>query len=146
MANGVAVREMPGTARGTARRRPLVLLGAAAAVLSAAALAVGGVQGFPWSKGGQTVEISLVARNLKFNETNPRIEIRRGEILQLALTNAEPAGIAHDLVIAGPGGWTSKPIAPGETEVLTFKPSQAGVYHYSCSFHPRLMDGEIVVR
>lgn len=146
MGNGVAVGEVPGTARPAWRRRPLALLGLAAAILSAAALALGGVRGFPWLQGGETLEVSLVARDLKFNGTNPRIEIRRGDTLRLVLKNAEPAGIAHDLVIAGPGGLTSKRLGPGETEVISFTPSQAGVYHYSCSLHPRLMDGEIVVQ
>lgn len=146
MAKGVGIPEVPRPARGAGGRRRLLLLGAAAAILGAAALALGAAQGLPWLSSGQTVEVALVARNLKFNETNPQIEVRRGDTVRLAVRNAEPAGIAHDLVIAGPGGLISKAIAPGETQVLTFRPSHAGVYHYSCSLHPGLMDGKIIVR
>ncbi len=146
MANGVAAPKMLAAARHAGRRRPLMLLGAGALVLSAVAFGLAMAQGLPWLRGGQTVEVALVARNMKFNETNPRIEVRLGDTLRLAVENDEPARIAHDLVIAGPGGLTSRPIGPGETQVLTFKPSEPGVYHYSCSLHPRLMDGEIVVR
>jgi len=146
MANGVAVPEMLAAARHAGRRRPLVVLGAGALILSAVALGLGMAQGVPWLQGGQTVEVALVARNMKFNETNPRIAVRLGDTLRLAVQNDEPAGIAHDLIIAGPGGLTSRHIRPGESQVLTFRPSTPGVYHYSCSLHPRLMDGEIVVR
>jgi len=146
MASGVAVQKMAGIARGTGLRRPVVLLGAVTAVLAAAAVVVGMAQGWPALNGGRTVEIALVAQGLKFNGTNPPLEVRRGDSLRLVVRNAEPAGIAHDVIISGPGGLKSKPIAPGETQVLSFKPSQAGVYHYSCSLHPGLMDGRLVVR
>jgi plastocyanin len=92
------------------------------------------------------VEVALIAQGLKFNDTNPPLEVRRGETLRLLIRNAEPGGIAHDLVITGPGGLKSQPIPPGETQVVTFKPSQSGIYHYSCSLHPGLMDGRLIVR
>lgn len=146
MANGVAAQEMAGMAMGPRRRRHVVLLGVAAAFLVATAVALGTAQGLPWINGGRTVEVVLVAQGLKFNGTNPPLEVRRGDRLRLVVRNAEPAGIPHDVIISGPGGLRSKPIVPGETQVLTFKPSQAGVYHYSCSLHPGLMDGRLIVR
>ena len=145
MAIGIAAPEMTDSARGS-WRHPRVLLGAGAAILTAAALVLGVTQGMPSLSGGRTVEIALVAKDLKFNGTNPPLEIRRGDSLRLVVRNAEPAGIAHDVIISGPGGLRSKPIAPGETQVLSFKPSQAGVYHYSCSLHPGLMDGRLIVQ
>jgi len=146
MANGVAAQEMAAIARGIGRRRPVVLLGAAAAVLAAAAVVLGMAHGLPALNGGRTVEIALVAKNLKFNDTNPPLEVRRGDSLRLVVRNAEPTGITHDVIISGPGGLRTTPIVPGETQVLTFKPSHAGVYHYSCSLHPGLMDGRLIVR
>jgi len=147
MGNGLAVHEaMSGLPSAAARRRSSVRLAAVAGALVAVGAILGATWSVSWFQGGQTIEVAMVARHLKFNQTNPRIEMKLGDILKLALTNAEPAGIPHDLVIAGPAGITSQPLAPGETQVLTFKPSQPGVYHYSCSLHPRLMDGAIVVR
>jgi plastocyanin len=133
-------------ASGAEKWRPIVLLGAAAAVLAAVGLVLGVAQGLPFLNGGRTLEVSLVAKQLKFNGNNPPLEARRGDTLRVVLRNDEAAGIPHDLVISGPGGLKSQPVAPGETQTVTFRASQTGVYHYSCSLHPGLMDGRLIVR
>lgn len=142
----LAVGVMPRIRRIARRRRSLLFLAVAGLGLSAGALVLGGVSRFAGPHRGETAEISLVAQNLRFNETNPPIEMRLGDTLRLVVTNAEAGGIAHDLIIAGPAGLTTNRLQPGETQMVTFAPSRPGVYHYSCSLHPRLMDGQIVVR
>jgi plastocyanin domain-containing protein len=88
----------------------------------------------------------LQARAGKFNEVNPTLEVRRGVPVELTVRNQEPGAILHDFVLVGLGVRTPKPLQPGEVSVLRFTPSQAGVFAYTCSLHPGLMDGRLIVR
>ena len=96
--------------------------------------------------------IVLVARDMAFYlETpggeplaNPTLAVRAGERIEIVLRNEDP-GMHHDLVVEA---WSlhSDPVAFGEmTRVRLEVPDAAGETDYLCSFHPRMMRGEILV-
>lgn len=91
-------------------------------------------------------EVLLVAKGVRFNDVNPPIPLRVGETVQLVVRNDEPPGVAHDLVITGPKGKASAIVKPGESQSIVFSADREGIYSYSCSLHPGLMHGQIIVR
>lgn len=93
-----------------------------------------------------TREVLLVAKGVRFNEVNPPILLRQGEAVRLIVRNEEPPGIAHDFVITGPKGKASAILKPGESQSVLFSADREGIYSYSCSLHPGLMHGQIIVR
>ncbi|MBI4641972.1 MAG: cupredoxin domain-containing protein [Candidatus Tectomicrobia bacterium] len=91
-------------------------------------------------------EITLVAKNTRFNETNPIVVLHRGDQVQMTIRNDEPPGTPHNLFIAGLDVKTSKILQPGESETITFTPNRQGTFTYSCLLHPGMMDGQVVVQ
>lgn len=92
-----------------------------------------------------THEITLVARDLKFNEQNPSFTWRVGERVRLTVRNEEPGAIVHDFSIAGLRVHAGQTLRPGESVTLEFEAGQVGSFIYACSLHPSLMEGRILL-
>lgn len=90
--------------------------------------------------------INLQAKAGKYNEVNPTLEVRRGVPVEITIRNDEPGAIPHDFVLVGLGVKTPKAIQPGEVSTLRFTPSHPGEFAYTCTLHPGLMDGRLIVR
>lgn len=82
----------------------------------------------------------------RFNGSNPRLEVRRGVPVEITVRNDEPGGIPHDFALVGLGVKTPGLLQPGESTTLRFTPSRSGEFAYTCTLHPGLMDGRLVVR
>lgn len=97
-----------------------------------------------------TREIVLVAKDVSFqnasqpNDPNPTIHLKKGETVKLTLVNHEPGKVLHCFTIGGLNVKTTRDLATGESETLTFTPKKKGVYSYACLMHP-MMAGKIVV-
>ncbi len=116
-----------------------------AATLVALAFALG--QGIVLGKSEPTAQrILLRAEAGKFNGSNPTLEVRRGVPVEITVRNDEPGGIPHDFALVGLDLRTPKPLQPGESATLRFTPSRSGEFAYSCTLHPGLMDGHLIVR
>ena len=94
----------------------------------------------------ETQVVQLFAKAGKYNEVNPTLEVRRGIPVEITIRNEESGAIQHDFVLVGLGVKTPKPMEPGEASTLRFTPSQAGEFAYTCTLHPGLMDGRLIVR
>lgn len=117
--------------------------GVATLVALAFALGQGGVLG----KSEPTAQrILLRAEAGKFNGSNPTLEVRRGAPVEITVRNDEPAAIPHDFALVGLDLRTPKPLQPGESATLRFTPSRSGEFAYTCTLHPGLMDGRLIVR
>lgn len=90
-------------------------------------------------------EIHLVARDVRFNGTNPPVEVAPRERLRLIVRN-DDTETWHDLVIRGLDGQRTRVLAPGESAALEFTAPASGTLTYGCSIHPGYMDGRIVVK
>jgi plastocyanin domain-containing protein len=112
--------------------------------LVAGGLALG--RGIVLGKNAAPQVIHLQAKAGRYNDVNPTLEVRRGVPVQITIRNDEPGAIPHDFVLVGLGVKTPKPIEPGEVRTLRFTPSQAGEFAYTCTLHPGLMDGRLLVR
>ncbi len=116
-----------------------------AATLMALAFALG--QGIVLGKSEPNAQrILLRAEAGKFNGSNPTLEVRRGVPVEITVRNDEPGGIPHDFALVGLDLRTPKPIQPGESATLRFTPSRSGEFAYTCTLHPGLMDGRLIVR
>jgi plastocyanin len=93
-----------------------------------------------------TQVVQLHAKAGRYNEVNPTLEVRRGIPVEITIRNEESGAIPHDLVLVGLGVKTPKAVEPGEVSTLRFTPSQAGEFAYTCTLHPGLMDGRLIVR
>jgi len=127
-------------------RKTMLSLALACVFLVAAGLTIG--KGVVLGKGQlpppQT--ITLQAKAGKYNEVNPTLEVRRGIPVEITIRNDEPGSIPHDFVLVGLGVRTPKAIQPGEVSTLRFTPTQPGEFAYTCTLHPGLMDGRLIVR
>lgn len=125
--------------------------GVATLVALAFALGQGIVLGKPASSSGETSEptaqrILLRAEAGKFNGSNPTLEISRGVPVEITIRNDEQGGIPHDFALVGLDLRTPKALQPGESATLRFTPSRSGEFAYTCTLHPGLMDGRLIVR
>lgn len=66
--------------------------------------------------------------------------------MEIPISKDEPRAIPHDFILVGLGLKTPKPLLPGESATLRFTPSRSGEFAYTCTLHPGLMDGRLVVR
>ncbi len=122
-----------------------IFLALALAGVALAAVAVG--QNVVLGKSNSAPQhIFLRAEAGKFNGENPTLEVRRGVPVELTLRNEEPAGIPHDFLLVGLDVRTPKALQPGESTTLRFTPSHSGEFAYTCTLHPGLMDGRLIVR
>jgi plastocyanin len=127
-------------------RKTMLFLALACAFLVAGGLTIGKrvVLGKGQLPPPQT--ITLQAKAGKYNEVNPTLEVRRGVPVEITIRNDEPGAIPHDFVLVGLGVRTPKSVQPGEVSTLRFTPSQTGEFAYTCTLHPGLMDGRLIVR
>ena len=95
-------------------------------------------------------EIVLITKDVVFqnvsqpNEPNPTIHLKKGQTVKLTLLNQEPDKVLHCFTIGGLDVKTSRHLATGESETLTFTPKERGVFSYACLMHP-MMAGKLVV-
>jgi plastocyanin len=125
-------------------RKTMLSLAAACSLLVAGGLTIG--KGVVLGKNSAPQLIHLVAKDAKFNDANPTLEVRRGVPVKITIRNDEPEAVLHDFVLVGLGVKTPKAIQPGEVSTLRFTPPQAGEFAYTCTLHPGLMDGRLIVR
>jgi plastocyanin domain-containing protein len=127
-------------------RKTMLSLALACTLLVAGGLSIG--KGVVLGKNSPpaTQIIQLQAKAGKFNEVNPTLEIRRGVPVEITIRNDEPEAVLHDFVLVGLGLKTPKALQPGEVSTLRFTPSQTGEFAYTCTLHPGLMDGRLIVR
>ncbi len=126
-----------GEARRRLRNSPILL--AVVAVFLMGLVVAQGRSGAPPQR------LRLEARNTRFNESNPRLEVRRGTPVEILVHNAEAGAVPHNLFITGLDV-RSPVLRPGDSATVQFKPTRAGEYSYSCTLHPGMMDGKIIVR
>ena len=99
---------------------------------------------------GSPREIVLITKYVVFqnasqpNEPNPTLRLKKGETVKLTLLNQEPDKVLHCFTIGGLGVKTSRHLATGESETLTFTPKEKGVFSYACLMHP-MMAGTLIV-
>jgi plastocyanin len=95
-------------------------------------------------------EVVLIAKDVSFHKAgetdvvNPTIHLKKGETVKLTLVNQEPGQVLHCFSIGGLAVKTRRNLATGESETLTFKPAEKGIFSYACLMHP-MMAGKIVV-
>jgi FtsP/CotA-like multicopper oxidase with cupredoxin domain len=95
-------------------------------------------------------EIVLITKDIAFllasepDQPNPPLHLKKGETVKLTLLNQEPGEVLHCFTLGGLGVKTSRHLATGEWETLTFTPRERGVFSYACLMHP-MMAGKIVV-
>lgn len=123
-----------------------LVMGGAIAVAASIALAAALSAGLGSRARSPTQMIVVTARGIRFNDVNPPLELRRGVPTEITIRNEEPGPIRHDFVVVGLGVRTPAPLRSGESAVIRFTPTQAGNFAYSCSLHPRIMDGRVTVR
>lgn len=119
----------------------------AAGILFGGALGVYGWTLIQDGPAGPPLGVELVARDIRFNGSNPTLRLERGRPVRLVVRNAEGGErpVYHDFAIAGLGLEPTRPLAPGESAVVAFTPSRPGTYTYHCPLHPGLMNGKLVV-
>jgi plastocyanin domain-containing protein len=127
-------------------RKTMLSLAVACTLLVAGGLTIGKGVVLGKSQALAPQVIQLQAKAGKFNEVNPTLVVRRGLPLEITIRNDEPGAIPHDFVLVGLGVKTPKAIQPGEVSTVRFTPSRAGEFAYTCTLHPGLMDGRLVVR
>ena len=76
---------------------------------------------------------------------NPSITLKYGETVELVLRNDDSKQVVHCFTIGGLNVKTARNLDSGETETLTFKPTQQGIFTYACLMHPQ-MAGKIIVQ
>ena len=115
-------------------------------VLTVAALGISVARGGD-SKGDSIDDpvrtILLTAKGMKFNATNPTIDLEPGVWIRIVLRNEDP-GMQHDLVVPQLG-LRSAVTETGESTVLSFRVPESGLLTYLCSFHPVSMKGTFYV-
>jgi plastocyanin len=94
----------------------------------------------------ESITITMVAKNQRFNETNPTINLKAGQTVKFVLVNQDNSGMPYNLCIKEFANACTPVIYPGQTTSLTVTFSTAGNYTYACTVHPTLMDGQIIVQ
>ena len=95
-------------------------------------------------------EIVLTNRGLVFQFPdqpglpNPPIQLKKDQPVKLTIRNDEQNRLLHCFNILGLDVQTSRKLATGESETLTFTPKRAGTFMYACMLHPRMM-GKVIV-
>ncbi len=87
--------------------------------------------------------IVIIAKDMKFNETNPTLEVEFGERVRIVFRN-EDAGMRHDLVIEDLG-FRTPVLQPGQEAIIEFISQTEGAFEYFCSIHPISMRGTLLV-
>jgi plastocyanin len=88
----------------------------------------------------------MVARNIRFNATNPTIYLKVGQTVKFVFINNDTDSIPHSFYIKNFPNASTPTLGPGQTASFTVTFSTAGNYTYACIVHPGLMDGKIIVQ
>ena len=97
-----------------------------------------------------TEEIVLVAKDVAFrladhpDEPNPPLQLTRGRPVKLIVRNEEPGKVLHCFTIGGLDVATTRNLATGESESLSFTPAESGTFAYACLMHST-MTGKVIV-
>ena len=91
-----------------------------------------------------SIVINLIAENIKFNTTNPTINVKVGQTVNFVIINKDT--VSHEFTIKDIPGAATNILSPGQQQTITVTFNTAGTYGYYCSVHPGLMDGQIVVQ
>ncbi len=93
-----------------------------------------------------TTTITLIAKDTRFNATNPTIHLKVGQTVKFIIINQESGSMPHSLYIKEIPSASTSTITPGQTANFTVTFSTGGNYTYACAVHPGIMDGKIVVQ
>ncbi len=88
--------------------------------------------------------ITLIADDIKFNVTNPTINVKVGETVKITVINRDQ--VPHNFVIEGVAGGATDLLTTEKSQTITVTFQKAGTYKYVCTIHPALMDGSIIVQ
>jgi plastocyanin len=86
--------------------------------------------------------ITIVAKETKFNVTNPQITVTTGSV---GITIINQDTVPHNFLIKEIPSVSTNILNPGQSQTITVNFTSTGTYHYYCSIHPGLMDGTIQV-
>jgi len=98
----------------------------------------------------QQRELVLITKEVTFrspdqpSRPNPVLTLKKGESVKLVLRNEEPGSLLHCFIVGGLNVKTTRSLAAGESETLTFTPREKGIFAYACLMHPN-MSGKVVV-
>jgi plastocyanin len=89
-----------------------------------------------------TQHITIVAKDIKFNATNPTITVKVGSV-QITVINQDTA--PHNFLIKEIPSASTGLLNPGQSQTITVNFATTGTYNYYCAVHPGQMDGIIKV-
>ncbi len=89
-----------------------------------------------------TQHVTLVAKDIKFNSTNPTITVTVGSV---GITVINQDTVPHNFLIREISTASTGLLSPGQSQTITVNFTSTGTYHYYCAVHPGLMDGTIQV-
>lgn len=89
-------------------------------------------------------KITMIAKDIKFNATNPTINVNKGDTVQFTVINQDT--VSHDFMIKDIAGAATGILDPGKQQTITVTFNTAGTFGYYCSVHPGSMDGNIIVQ
>lgn len=136
------IRGNRSSVRGRVPRRPLLILLGGLALVAVLVVRLDVIGGTNAAEPARTITVSV--QDMKFNQTNPPLELIVGERVAIVVANRE-SSITHDFAIAGLGVRTNGYLEPGASQTVVFTPGKSGTFKYSCTLHPGLMDGQVVV-
>ncbi len=96
---------------------------------------------------GPVREIVLSAKDFRFNDTNPVLQLAPGERVRFVIRNDEAVegGAEHNFRVVGTDAKCSRSLKPGEYEVVELTVPESGELAYTCCAHPG-MGGKIVIQ
>jgi plastocyanin len=89
-----------------------------------------------------TQQITIIAKDVKFNVTNPTIGVKVGSV-KITIINQDT--FPHNFLIKEIPSAITGIINPGQSQTITVNFTSTGTYNYSCAVHPGQMDGKIQV-
>jgi plastocyanin len=89
-----------------------------------------------------TQHITIIAKDIKFNVTNPNITVKVGSV-QITIINQDT--VPHTFLIKEIPSAQTDILNPGQSQTITVDFTTTGTYNYYCSVHPGQMDGTIQV-
>jgi cytochrome c oxidase subunit 2 len=97
---------------------------------------------------GAAAALELTAKNVQYDKKD--LSVAADQPFSIHFTNADPAGLAHDVDIRQTDGKTvlqDKPTTDGGKDVTyDYTALKAGTYTFICSVHPQNMSGTLTVK
>jgi len=88
-------------------------------------------------------EIVLSARDVAFNEVNPTLALRPGELVRFVVRNDDP-GVLHSIALPGIDSRV-RLVPPGEEVAFEVRVPEGGRFEYTCPQHLPKMRGRIEI-